>query len=123
VVSHDTGLDLLELGTVIPNAVHITVPRTRRNLPKLPGVRIYTTTRPIERHDTVVRAGIRITGPVRSILDAAEANLGPEQIEMAVRRALQRGLALPKEFRDAASRPSRRVAALVDRALLVWPAR
>jgi len=119
VVSHDTALDLLDLGTVIPNAIHITVPRSRRNLPRLPGVRIHTTTRSIERAETLVREGIRITGPVRSILDAAETNLGPEQIEMAVQQALRRGLALPEEFREATSRRSKRVAALIDRSLAV----
>src|SRR5579875_1262323 len=43
VVSHDSALDLLDLSDVIPDAVHLTVPRSRRNLPKLPGVKIHTT--------------------------------------------------------------------------------
>ena len=46
VVSHDSALDLLDLSDVIPDAAHLTVPRSRRNLPKLPGVKIHTTIRP-----------------------------------------------------------------------------
>src|SRR5947207_832146 len=45
VVSHESALDLLDLSDVIPNEVHLTVSRARRDLPRLPGVRIHTTTR------------------------------------------------------------------------------
>lgn len=47
VVSHDSALDLLGLSDVIPDAVHLTVPRRRRHLPALPGVKIHTTVRPL----------------------------------------------------------------------------
>ena len=39
-VSHESALDLLDLSDVIPNRIHLTVPRFVRNLPKLPGVTI-----------------------------------------------------------------------------------
>src|SRR5689334_10721402 len=41
VVSHESALDLLGLGDVIPDAVHLTVPRTKRHLPHLSGVTIH----------------------------------------------------------------------------------
>lgn len=34
VISHETALDLLDLSNVIPNAIHITVPRSRRVSPR-----------------------------------------------------------------------------------------
>lgn len=40
---------------------------------------------------TVWRDGIAVTPPPRSIVDAAD-QLQPEQLEMAVRQALERGL-------------------------------
>src|SRR5579859_2341615 len=92
VVSHESALDLLGLSDVIPAAVHLTVPRTKRHAPALPGVIVHTTTRPLGQPDVVVREGIRVTSPIRTILDAAEAGVGPEQIEAAVRDAEQRGL-------------------------------
>ena len=47
VVSHESALDLLGLSDVIPRKVHLTVPRSKRHLPDLPGVTIHTTTRPL----------------------------------------------------------------------------
>src|SRR5690242_3560592 len=51
VVSHESALDLLGLSDVIPDAVHLTVSRSRRNLPVLPGVMIHTTTKPLAAGD------------------------------------------------------------------------
>ncbi|MGH2588206.1 MAG: type IV toxin-antitoxin system AbiEi family antitoxin domain-containing protein, partial [Dehalococcoidia bacterium] len=54
VVSHSSALDLLGLSDVIPNTIHITVPRARRHLPVLSGVTIHTTTRPLRSTDVTV---------------------------------------------------------------------
>lgn len=117
VVSHDSALDLLMLGDVIPDAIHLAVPRTRRHLPHLPGVRIHTTTRPLAAGDTTLRGGIRLTAAARTILDAAEAGTAPEQIELAVVQALTRGLATVGQLEDGARGRGRRVAALIGGAL------
>jgi len=103
VISHETALDLLDLSTVIPNAIHITVPRSRRGLPATPGVRIHTSARPFGRSDVITRHGLRLTSPTRTILDAAEAGTGPEQIEMAIEQTVERGLVLPTELRERTS--------------------
>lgn len=113
VVSHESALDLLELSDVIPYAIHITVPRSRRNLPRLPGVRIHTTTRPFGPLDLVTRDGMRVTSPARTILDAAEYGTAPEQIEMAVRQALSRGIATKDQLLAGAKNRSARVQRLV----------
>lgn len=117
VVSHDSALDLLGLSDVIPDAVHLTVPRTRRHLPRLEGVRVHTTTRLIAASDIAVRDGIRLTAAARTILDAAEAGTAPEQIELAVHQALARGLATVPQLEDGARGRGRRVAALIEGAL------
>ncbi len=117
VVSHDSALDLLDLSDVIPDAAHLTVPRSRRNLPKLPGVKIHTTVRPLQPGDLTSRDGIVVTSASRTILDAAEAGTAPDQIELAVVQAIRRGLALPDQLRRDARTRSRRVAALIDSAL------
>ncbi len=118
VVSHESALDLLDLSDVIPNAIHLTVPRTRRGLVAPPGVLLHTTTRPPRRDETTERDGIRLTGPLRTILDAAEWGTAPEQVVLAVRQALARGWLTEKELRrEAADRP-KRVAQLVATALV-----
>ena len=117
VVSHESALDLLDLSDVIPDAVHLTVPRSRRSLPSIPGVKIHTTDRSIEPGERWVREGMVITSASRSILDAAEKGADPEQVELAVAQAVERGLAGPDELRQAASDRSRRVADLIAGAL------
>ncbi|MCL4466971.1 MAG: type IV toxin-antitoxin system AbiEi family antitoxin domain-containing protein [Chloroflexi bacterium] len=117
VVSHESALDLLDLSDIIPDAVHLTVPRSRRSVPSVWGVKIHTTERPIARSERWEREGVAITSPTRSILDAAEKGAGLEQIELAVVQAVERGLASTEELRRAASDRSRRVAELIDGAL------
>ncbi|MEX1255075.1 MAG: type IV toxin-antitoxin system AbiEi family antitoxin domain-containing protein [Dehalococcoidia bacterium] len=117
VVSHESALELLELSDVIPDAVHLTVPRSRRNLPSLNGVRVHTTSRPLRRTDRVTRGGIVVTAATRSILDAADAGMAPEQIEQAVVQAIDAGLATTQQLRQGAQERGRRTAKLIERSL------
>jgi predicted transcriptional regulator of viral defense system len=117
VVSHETALDLLDLSNVIPKGVHLTVPRAKRYLSPQLGAIIHTTTRPLRPSDIVIRYGIRTTSPLRTILDAAEAGTGPEQIEMAIRQALQRGMLDREQLVSMAAERSGRVQRLVQRTL------
>jgi predicted transcriptional regulator of viral defense system len=113
VVSHESALDLLELSDVTPNAIHLTVPRSKRHLPGLPGVTIHTTTRPFGLLDVVERDGIRVTSAGRTIVDAAEWGTAPEQIEMAVAQALHRGLVTRDQLESLARTRGLRVQRLV----------
>jgi len=117
VVSHESALDLHDLSDVIPNAVHLTVPRSKRHHPDLPGVKVHTTIRPLPATDVSEREGIRVTAVARTIMDAAEYGTGPEQIEMAIKQALRRGLTTHPRLEHAASDRSRRVRDLVTSAL------
>jgi predicted transcriptional regulator of viral defense system len=117
VVSHESALDLLSLSDVIPDAVHLTVPRSRRNLPSVPGVKVHTTVRPLLTEERIVRDGMVLTSATRSILDAAEAGMAPEQVEMAVTQAIERGLATEVQLRCGASKRGQRVATVVAGAL------
>lgn len=117
VVSHESALDLLDLSDVIPDAVHLTVPRSRRDAPALPGVKVHTTVRAPRPHDLTYRDGMVVTSATRTILDAAEAGTAPDQVELAVRQAVERGLAAPDALRQGAAERGRRVATLIDGAL------
>jgi predicted transcriptional regulator of viral defense system len=118
IVSHETALAMHELSNVIPTATHLTIRRAkRRNLPTIAGVTIHTVTREIPREQTVVRHGMRVTNPLRTILDAAESGTGPEQIELAVAQAIDRGLVDPQELIEAAASRPRRVRSLVQHAI------
>jgi predicted transcriptional regulator of viral defense system len=117
VISHETALDVLDLSDVTPNAIHMTVPRSMRYLSAPDGVEIHTIIDPIDPTDTIVREGLRLTSPVRTILDSAETGTAPEHIEMAVQQALRRGLIFPYEIREASNRHGKRIADLVERIL------
>lgn len=117
VVSHESALDILGLSDIIPGAVHLTVPRSRRNLPHLLNVKIHTTIRPFQQEDLMVRDGVTVTSATRSILDVAETGVAPEQIELAVAQAMERGLTTAQQLRHQALERGRRVATLIAEAL------
>ncbi len=61
--------------------------------------------------------GVPTTVPERSIVDSLQAGSQPEQVTMAVRQALERGLTTPRRLRTAAAGRSARVRGFVDRVL------
>ena len=93
------------------------VPRSKRNLPSLPNVKIHTTSRPFKKEDVVVHNGMAVTSATRSILDAGETGTAPEQIVMAVAQAIERGLATTQQLRHHAGQRGKRVAKLITGAL------
>ncbi|HYO45352.1 MAG TPA: type IV toxin-antitoxin system AbiEi family antitoxin domain-containing protein [Gemmatimonadota bacterium] len=105
VVSHQSALELLDLSDVIPSSTHVTVPRRRRGYRADPGITLHTTSVFPGPEDTVTIEGIRVTVPARSIADAAEIGMGPEQVELAVAQALHRGTTTrDKILREARTR-------------------
>ena len=89
VVSHESALVLHELTDLLPNRIHLTVPRTfRKPVPK--GCMLHKAT--LADGDVEERAGFRVTTPLRTLLDAAAGNVSQEQLSKAVKDALERGL-------------------------------
>ncbi len=117
VVSHESALELHELSDVIPNAIHLSLPRSARGQRPRPGVRLHTLNQPPKKSETYRIAGLPVTRPERTIIDAIAAGTQPEQIQMAIRQALERGLTTPRRLRTAASRSSARARKLIERSL------
>jgi predicted transcriptional regulator of viral defense system len=117
VVSHETALELYDLSDVIPNAVHITLPRAMRGQRPRPWVRFHTLVHPPTSSEIRRVNGVLATNPERTIVDSLEAGTQPEQIELAVRQALERGLTTPRRLRTAASDRPARVRRFIDRLL------
>jgi predicted transcriptional regulator of viral defense system len=122
VVSHDSALDIFGLADVIPDAIHLTVPRSRRSWQAPANVAMHTTRAALGRGDMVERDGIRVTSPARTILDAAEAGTAPDQIALAIRQALDRGLVTRDQLMERATSRGQRVERLVAGALAAQPA-
>lgn len=105
VLSHQSALALLDLSDVIPDAVHLLLGRRYRGLRRPAGVVIHT--RPDEEEvDTVWRGGLCLTAPARTLVDVA-GEIQPEQLEMAVRQAIGRGLLTARELEGEARRRGR----------------
>lgn len=117
VVSHESALDLLDLSDVIPGAIHITVPRSRRYRSADAGITLHTTTREFKPGEVITRGGLRVTSAVRTILDCAETGTAPEQIVEAVEQAINRSLATKHQLETSAASRRGRVDRLIQRAL------
>lgn len=60
-------------------------------------------------------SGLPVTSPERSMVDSLEAGSQPEQIELAIRQALDRGLTTPRRLRSAVEGRPSRVRGLIER--------
>lgn len=113
-LSHESALALLDLSDHIPDSVHVLVPRRQRGLRRPPGIVIHTHS---DNEDiaTVWRDGLPLTAPARTLLDVAD-RLQPEQLSMAVRQALRRGLLTTEQLQEEAERRHKqdRIAAILS---------
>ncbi len=116
-VSHESALEVLGLSDVVATTIHLLVPRARHWVRALPGVTVHTTANTLAPDEIVTRQGMRITAPMRTILDVADSGTAPEQIIMAVEQARERGMIVAMPLRQAAAGRDRRVRGLIDRAL------
>lgn len=123
VVSHESALELYELSDVLPRATDLTLLRKSNRVPRIPGVKIHLTTRPWKPGEIRTREGIPLTSPERSIIDAADWGTGPEQIEMAIIDALDRGMTTPARLRATAEDRNSRVQNLVNQSISLAEAR
>lgn len=117
VVSHASAMELYGLSDVIPEVVHVSVPRSKRGQRPRPGVLIHTVVEPLESWEVRTVEGVAVTSPERSIVDSLEAGEQPEQIDLAIRQALDRGLTSKRRLRAAAAGRPSRVRELVDAAM------
>ena len=114
VVSHESALELHDLSDVIPNTIHLTVPRSERGLRRRAGVRLHTANQPPAKEEIRHVSGLPVTDAERSIVDSLDAGTQPEQIQLAVRQALGRALTTPSRLRATASSRSERVRRFIE---------
>lgn len=117
VISHESALELHDLSDVMPTAIHITLPRAKRGQRPRPGVRFHTLEHPPTSSEVSAGSGVPVTTPERTIVDAAEAGTQPEQVEMAIRQALDRALTTPRRLRSATQGRPARTRRLIERVL------
>jgi predicted transcriptional regulator of viral defense system len=116
-VSHESALELYDLSDVIPSAVHLSLPRAKRGQRPRAGVRFHTLERPPGPSEIRLIMGMPVTSPERTIVDSLQAGTQPEQIELALHQALDRGLTTPKRMRAALTGRPARVSGLIEHVL------
>jgi predicted transcriptional regulator of viral defense system len=119
VVSHETALDFHGLSDVIPDSVHLTLPRNRRYRHAPPGVTLHTATAAVQPEDRTrhVATGLPVTTAVRTILDVAAARAPLEEVVKAVADALRQGLTTAGELPEAARRRGPAMRRTIEQAL------
>ena len=101
IYSHQTALSLHDLSDVMPAKLHMTVPRSFRRNSEIPRVLVLHFA-DLSQSDIGVAHGVRITRPVRTILDLVESEeVPPAILRQALREGLRRGLIRRSEIAEA----------------------
>lgn len=102
VASHETALRLHGLSDLMPEKVHLSVPKGFRKPPPK-GVVLHKAD--LSDGDVEARDGFGVTTPLKTVLDVARSReVSPEHLESAVREAVARGLVRRKRLREELSR-------------------
>lgn len=101
VYSHQTALSLHELSDVMPAKLHITVPKSFRRNSEIPRVLVLHVA-DLPQSDIAEANGVRVTKPMRTILDLLEGGEVPSAtLRQALREGLRRGLIRRSEIAEA----------------------
>lgn len=121
VLSHESALRLHKLSNVSPRVVHLWVPYSRRprhqDTSKLRRTKLHVTRKWLEPDESTLVDGLRVTTPLRTILDVAESGTSPDQVVAAIKQALERGWATPEQLKNSARARGSLVATRADRYL------
>jgi predicted transcriptional regulator of viral defense system len=101
VYSHQTALSLYELSRVMPAKLHMTVPTRFRRNSEIPRVLVLHFAN-IPQSDIGTAHGVRVTNPMRTILDLLHGGDVPAaNLWQALREGLRRGLIRRSEIAEA----------------------
>ena len=118
-VSHESALELYGLADVAPSEVHLTLPRAYRHRRAPSGVRLHLPRVPLGENEIRRVGSVRATSPERTLLDVLESGTQPEQVELALRQALERALTTRERLRVAADARSKTARSRLERLLAV----
>ncbi len=101
VYSHQTALSLYDLSDVMPAKLHMTVPRSFRRNSEIPRVLVLHFA-DLSQNDIGIADGVRVTKPMRTMLDLLEGGeVPPATLREALREGLRRGLIRRTEIAEA----------------------
>ncbi len=119
VLSHESALRLHNLSDVTPRGIDLWIPYEKRWLKPQSvarGVKLHVTRARLQPNETTVVDGLRVTNPLRTLLDVTTGDTNPRQVVLAIRQALERQWVTVDALLSAArARGDRRTAARVER--------
>lgn len=89
VASHETALAIHDISDVMPQKIHLTVPRGFR---KPPPSYVILHVGNLEAKGIEQREGYLVTTPLQTIIDVANAPISQEHLNRAVKDAIERGM-------------------------------
>ena len=105
----------MEITDLIADEVHVTLPRSKRGNTVPMGVRAHFTARPIDKGDRRQVKGVPVTGIERTVADMLRASGWTEQIDLAIRQAIERGqTTLPRLKAKLPKKAERRLNAIAE---------
>jgi predicted transcriptional regulator of viral defense system len=114
VISHDSALALYDLSDVLPAQVHLTVLRTASR--RRPAIRLHT--KRLSPQETTRYEGLPVTTVQRTLVDVTAAGLADEQVRLAIRQAVRRGLVSKEDLLALAAQRRGRIRHLIFEALI-----
>ena len=93
--SHETALTLFGLSDILPRTIHLTIPPASGFKPR-PGLTVHHAR--LDSDERVLRGGLWLTSPLRTLLDAARAGSDPEQLLMAATQAIDSAILPPDDL-------------------------
>lgn len=111
VISHESALSVYDLSDVLPGEIHVIIPRTGSRRRK--GIRLHTNR--LKEDEITLREGLPITKVERTIADVAFSGMAEDQVQEAIRDAIQRGLTTRQQLIDIADRRGGRVKRIFNR--------
>jgi predicted transcriptional regulator of viral defense system len=101
VLSHETALDLHDLGDFNPARIHVTVPAGYRVNPRRRKPAVYELHwRDLAAGDVTLYEGVPVVTPYRAVLDGIESHLRGDLLRQAVDTAIRRGLLAPAQVKQ-----------------------
>jgi predicted transcriptional regulator of viral defense system len=101
VYSHQTALSIYDLSDVMPAKLHMTVPKNFRRNSEIPGV-VVLHFADLPQVDIGAVHGVRVTKPMRTILDLLKGGeIPPVTLRQALREGLRHGLIRRSEIVEA----------------------
>ncbi len=88
VISHESALSVYDLSDVLPNEIHIIVPRSSSVRRK--GIRQHTNQ--LEVKDITTQEGLPITTVARTLADVSATGLAKEQVKLAINEGISNGM-------------------------------